>query len=958
MKTLYLIDGYAQFFRAYHAIRTPMSSPVTGEPTNMTYGFVGMLLKLLRNDGAHLSDGGEVTHIAVALDVSGDRGTFRTGLYPEYKANRDAPPEDLKPQVERTLGILEAIGVPVIGSEGFEADDVIATLASTYSERHPDVRVRIISKDKDLKQLLGEGRPATEMYDLHKDELITEKDLMEDLGIRPGQVIDLLTLMGDTSDNIPGVDGVGIKTAAKLLVEYGDLDSIVEAAESGAIKGKRGENILAAREWLPLSKELVTLRHDVPIDLDLDLADVGKLDLAKLLPVCKELGFNRYQDDVKAMVDAGAKAKGAGASFGSLFEQAEESVREAEGEYVTVTTREGLEGMLEEIKEAELIAVDTETTDLRPVWARLCGISVSDRAGRGWYVPCACPEDESCLDVGTVVSALKPVLEDGSVAKVGHNLKYDMIVLERHGISLRGHQARDHGDVVGCGDSMIQSFVLDSSRPSHSMDNLALALLGRTNIPIKELIGTGKSQRTFDKVPLKQAGPYAAEDADVTLQLARLLGADLVKDPGLMALYRDVEMPLVDVLARMERAGVVVDRAELGRQEARLQARIDALVEEINAIAMETIGRTFDLNSPKQLSQALFNAVDDEMEGLGLKPVKRTKTGYSTDAEVLEKLAQDDSIETTIPTLILEYRQLTKLVSTYLKALADEINPETGRIHAGFHQAVASTGRLSSSDPNLQNIPIRTDIGREIRRAFVAPEGRVLVTADYSQIELRVLAHLSEDPALMEAFHAGEDIHRAVAAQIHGVALDEVTGEQRSGAKMVNFGIVYGITAFGLARRLGVSNTEAAGIIDGYKAKFVNIASFLDECIEQAKSKGYVETMLGRRRAIEEIDARNPMRRALAERLAINSVVQGSAADLIKVAMIDLYGDLTGAREGDALFGSEMILQIHDELVFESPEGSGEAAKGRIVERMEGAMELKVPLKVDAHVATNWYEGK
>jgi DNA polymerase-1 len=958
MKTLYLIDGYAQFFRAYHAIRTPMSSPVTGEPTNMTYGFVGMLLKLLRNDGAHLKDGGEVTHIAVALDVSGDRGTFRSGLYPAYKANRDAPPEDLKPQVERTLKLLEAIGVPVIGSEGFEADDVIATLASTYSDKHPDVRVRIISKDKDLKQLLGEGDPATEMYDLHKDELITESDLMEELGIRPDQVIDLLTLMGDTSDNIPGVDGIGIKTAAKLLVEYGDLDSIVKAAEEGGIKGKRRENILAAREWLGLSKELVTLRHDVPIDLDLDVADVGKLDLAKLLPLCKELGFNRYQDDVKAMVDAGAKAEGKSAAFGSLFEQAEESVREAEGDYVTVTTREGLEGMLKEIKGAPLLAVDTETTDLRPVWAKLCGISVSDKAGRGWYVPCLCNEDDSCLDLGTVVSALKPILEDGSVAKVGHNLKYDMIVLERHGITLRGHQLSDGDDVVGRGDSMIQSFVLDSTRSSHSMDNLALALLGRTNIPIKELIGTGKSQRTFDQVPLKQAGPYAGEDADVTLQLARLMGADLMKDSKLMALYRTVEMPLVDVLARMERAGVVVDKAELGRQEQRLQARIDELVEEINGIAMETIGRTFDLNSPKQLSQALFNAVDDEMEGLGLRPVKKTKTGFSTDAEVLEKLAQDESVETEIPTLILEYRQLSKLVSTYLKALADEINPETGRIHAGFHQAVASTGRLSSSDPNLQNIPIRTDIGREIRRAFVAPEGRVLVTADYSQIELRVLAHLSEDPALMDAFHAGEDIHRAVAAQIHGVPLDEVTGEQRSGAKMVNFGIVYGITAFGLARRLGVSNTEAAGIIEGYKAKFVNIARFLDQCVEEAKSKGYVETMLGRRRAIEEIEARNPMRRALAERLAINSVVQGSAADLIKVAMIDLYGDLVEAKDGDALHGSEMILQIHDELVFESPAALGESAKGRIVARMEGAMELKVPLKVDAHVATNWYDGK
>ncbi len=961
MKTLYLIDGFAQFFRAYHAIRTPMSSPVTGEPTNMTYGFVGMLLKLLRNDGKHLKDDGAVSYLAVALDVGGDKGTFRSELYPEYKANRDEPPEDLRPQVDRALALLEEIGVPVIGCAGYEADDILATIATDFSSKHPDIRVRIISKDKDLKQLLGEGAPPTEMYDLHKDELITEADLMEELGLRPEQVIDLLTLMGDTSDNIPGVMGIGIKTAAKLLVEHGDLDSILAAADEGTIKGKRRENLIASKDHLPLSKDLVTLRHDVPIVLDLNDAAVESIALDKLIPICKELGFNRYQDDLKKMIVGEEDAKdtkskkAAAPAFGSLFDQAEDATA-AQGEYITVRTKKDLNAMLKAFKGAPLLAVDTETTHIRPMRAKIAGISISHKEGVGYYIPCLAPEGEKHLDTETVIESLKPILEDASIAKVGHNLKYDLTVFRNAGIELRGHQpTKTHPDA---GDTMVASFILDASRSSHSMDNLALALLNRTNISIKDLIGTGKNQRTFDQVPLDQAGPYAAEDADVTLQLDHVLYKDLAKEPSLVKLYQELEMPLVDVLATLERNGVIVDRDELGRQEARLQSRIDELIEEINTHAKESIGYTFDLNSPKQLSAALFNKEDDEPEGLGIKPIKKTKTGYSTDAEVLEKLAADPEIETPIPTLILEYRQLTKLVSTYLKALADEIHPETGRIHASFHQTVASTGRLSSSDPNLQNIPIRSDIGREIRKAFVAPKNHQLITADYSQIELRILAHLSEDPALIAAFEAGEDIHQAVAAQINDIPLDEVTKEQRSGAKMVNFGIVYGVTPWGLARRLKVSNAEATQIIDDYKAKFANITSFLDECVAFAKSHGYVETMMGRRRPIHEIDARNPQRRALAERVAINSVVQGSAADLIKIAMIDLHRDITSTKSGSDLDGTKMILQIHDELVFEVPDACVDAVMPIVTKRMESAMDLKVPLKVDAQVSKDWFGGK
>lgn len=968
MKTLYLIDGYAQFFRAYHAIRTPMTSPVTGEPTNMNYGFVGMLLKLLRNDGMHLLDEGRAEYVAVALDVGGDQGTFRSQLYPEYKANRDAPPEDLFPQVERAIEMLGDIGVPVIGCEGFEADDVLATIATDFSSKHPDIRVRIISKDKDLKQLLGEGIPPTEMYDVHKDQLITEADLMEELGIRPDQMIDLLALMGDTADNIPGVPGIGIKTAAKLLVEFDSLDGVISAAKAGTIKGKRRENILASVDALPLSKELVTLRHDVPIELDLTKARSEDLDLDKLIGWCKEFGFNRYQDDIKRMIAGESdeqpaptyKEKPKAPEPIGLFNQPDDAddtpCVEVDGEYTIVRTKDELDALVEQLRNAPIIAIDTETTNIRPMWAELVGVSVSIEPGKGYYIPTLSPEPSSHLDTQTVVDALRPVLEDESVAKVGQNIKYDLLIFKNAGIELRGFVPEDNASAAG--DTMIASYVLDASRSSHSMDNLALAFLDRTNLSIKDLIGTGKKQKRFDEVALELAGPYAAEDADVTLQLNEKLSPMIHQEATLEKLYREVEMPLVEVLAALEYNGVLVSKDELNNQEVRLQKRIDELVETINAEAISTIARTFDLNSPKQLSAALFNSPDDDIEGLGIKPIKKTKTGFSTNAEVLEKLALDPEVTTSIPSQILEYRKLSKLVSTYLKALVDDIHPDTRRIHASFNQTVAATGRLSSSDPNLQNIPIRSEIGREIRKAFVAPPDHMLISADYSQIELRILAHLSDDPALIAAFLAGEDIHRAVAAQINNVPLDQVTKEQRSGAKMVNFGIVYGVTPWGLARRLDVSNSEASEIIDNYKAKFANITSFLDECVAFAREHGYVETMLGRRRPIKDIDDRNPQRKALAERMAINSVVQGSAADLIKLAMIDLHGRIKASDNSSPLHNTKMILQIHDELVFETPTALADDARAMIVDRMESAMELKVPLIADANVSSDWFGGK
>ncbi|MBK7404667.1 MAG: DNA polymerase I [Phycisphaerales bacterium] len=981
MKTLYLIDGYAQFFRAYHAIRTPMTSPVTKEPTNMTFGFVGMLLKLLRGEGKME---GPPDYVACVIDVGGDHGTFRSQLYPEYKATRDEPPEDLMPQVERALSLLRAIGVPVIGAEGFEADDVIATLASTYSAKHPDVRVRIISKDKDLKQLLGEGEPPTEMYDIHTDELITAASLKADTGLEPRQVIDMLALMGDTVDNVPGVPGIGPKTAAQLVAEFGSIEAVVaevmedRPAKEWKIKGKRRESIKAAAEAgvLELSRKLVALRHDAPAELDLSQAATSVFRLGELAPILKELGFNRYQDELRLLM--GEEVRGvehmptpgeaketrprqsipndSGGLFGHLDESASEVTR-AEGDYRCVRTRTELDELVAELRGARAFAIDTETTSLRPMRADLCGLSLSTRPGTGWYVPVRSPEPESHLDEPTVLAALRPLLEDASVPKLGHNLKYDMLVLRRAGVELRGHLAE------GGGDSMIASFLIDASRSSHSMDALALALLNRHNISITELIGSGKNQRTFDTAPLDRATEYAAEDADVTLQLARKMLPQL-RAMKLDPLFYELEMPVVDVLAELEWNGIRVDPKELEHQRGRLEKRIAELRTEIADHAMGAIGREFDPDSPRQLASALFNKTDAAEPGLGLRVIKRGKTGPSTDAEVLEKLEQDASVETPIPRLILEYRQLTKLVNTYLVNLREEIEPSTGRIHASFNQTVAVTGRLSSSDPNLQNIPIRTEIGRDIRKAFIAEPGHVLVTADYSQIELRLLAHLSRDPALIQAFLEGQDIHAAVAAQIHGIPIDQVTREQRGGAKMVNFGIVYGITAFGLARRLGIANSEAGEIIDGYKRRFAGITTFLEECIAQAKRLGYVETMMKRRRPIPEIEARDPTRRALAERTAINSVVQGSAADLIKIAMVDLHrrlsphaAHLRGGKPPE-IDGVRMLLQIHDELVFEAPKPLGDRVRDLVVERMQQAMTLDVPLVADAAISENWHEAK
>ena len=616
------------------------------------------------------------------------------------------------------------------------------------------------------------------------------------------------------------------------------------------------------------------------------------------------------------------------------------------GTYRCAKTAADLKELVAELKSAEWIAVDTETTGLSPILADLCGLSFSTKEGTGWYVPVRSPEPETHLDEAAVLKALRPILEDAKKPKCGHNLKFDLMVLRKAGVTPRGLDF----------DSMVSSYLIDAARSSHSLDALALALLGHTNISIKELLGSGSSQKTFASVPLPLATDYAAEDADVALRLKNAMDAQL-DELGLRKLFQTLEMPLVTVLAELEWNGILVDPAELDRQRERLAKQIVELKDKIDVASMETIGRTFNPDSPKQLAGALFNKRDAGDPGLGLKVVKKTPKGEpSTDVEVLEKLAEDTTITTPIPALIVEYRTVTKLVSTYLVALKEAINPVTKRIHASFNQTVAVTGRLASSDPNLQNIPIRTDVGREIRRAFISPPGRTLVSADYSQIELRLLAHLSRDPALIEAFHQGIDIHTAVAAQVNNVKPEEVTKAQRSGAKMVNFGIVYGVTPFGLARRLGVPTAEAEAIITGYKKRFAGITTFLQECIDHAQQHGYVETMLKRRRNLPDIHSNVPSRRSFAERNAINSVVQGSAADLIKLAMVDLHALFTGPKP--PIPNVRMLLQIHDELVFEADESTAEDARKIIVDRMEKAMTLSVPLKADSSIAANWFDGK
>ena len=967
----YVVDGHAQFFRAYYAIRGGMTSPTTNEPTHMVYGYVGMMLRLLREQ--------RPTSLALVIDAAGDQRTFRSQIYAQYKANRTPPPLDFHGQVQRCLEFTKLLGVPVFAIEQVEADDVIATIARRVQRENSSMRMRIVSRDKDLSQLVD---AQTTLFDPQTGIDLGPEQIFETKGVRADQVADMLALMGDTSDNIPGVAGIGPKTAAQLITTYGSIDGLL--ANLDALTPKRRDAIVAAQDTLALARKLVALKEDCQIDFSYDAArlDLNRANVPAILALLGVLGFGRLRGEVETLltgkssipaVDTRTPAQttpraitpapkvarrtsaddAADAPLFAALIDAEQSIT-TEGaaialshpvhsaEYTLARTAAEIQAVIVDARAASAkgmrIAFDTETDSLNKVVARLCGVSLSWRKGQGVYIPTRSPDPSTHCSTTEALDLLRSLFEDATVGKVAHNAKFDIQVLRRHGVVVRG--------LVG--DSMVASYVVDSTRMSHSLDSLAQSQLEYTCVPIKDLIGSGDFQRTFDQVPIALAAPYASEDADIALRLDQIL-TDRIDADGLGALYRNIEVPLIDVLAELEFNGILVDAPELEKQCLRLSATTEEFRNSIIALAPHA----FNPDSPKQLAAVLFNAPTAQPPGLGLKASKKVQGGPSTGIEVLERLAGDPTVESELPTQMIEYRRLKKLVGTYLEALRHAIEPATGRIHASFHQTGTATGRLSSSDPNMQNIPIRTQVGRDIRRAFVAPPQYELLACDYSQIELRVLAHLANDPAMIAAFQAGIDIHTAVAAEVNGIDPSQVTDQQRSGAKMVNFGIIYGITPWGLARRLGAGTTpsRAREIIDGYRQRFSRIDAFLIQCVEEAKSQGFVTTLYGRRRAVPQVQSPNAGERSLGERMAINTVVQGTAADLIKIAMVNIHKELQTTFPN-----VRMLLQIHDELLFEVPSSELSAVQPWIVKHMESAANLRVPLRVESSNGVNWFD--
>ncbi|MCC6749490.1 MAG: DNA polymerase I [Deltaproteobacteria bacterium] len=880
--TLYLVDAPGFVFRAYHAL-PPLTSS-RGTPTGAVLGFANMLIRLLED---HHPD-----FLAAVFDTGAP--SFRADLYPEYKAHRPPMPEDLVPQFPLVDRLLDALNVRRLAVPGFEADDVIATL--TARGRALGLEVVIVSSDKDLMQLAGDG---VRLLDTMKDRRYGPEEVKEKFGVLPEQLGDWLALVGDASDNVPGVPGVGPKTATKLLEEFGDLERLLAGAER--VKGKRlqatlGENADRAR----MARQLVALRGDCPLEVELEDLRRRAPDAQALQTLLAELELTRLQTRLAAPATSLDRSL-----------------------YRTTTTRDGLDEVLRAIRAAGRVAVDLETTSLDAIRARIVGVSVCWGAGCAAYIPTghrylgAPPQ----LAEAEVLAQLGPLLSDPAFPKFGQNHKYDWLVLKRAGVEMSG---------VTC-DPMLASYVLDPSRQSHGLDELAQAHLGHRMITFKEVAGP---RGDFSAVEVPAATAYAAEDAEATFLLAERLGAEVDADPELRRLLHEVELPLTAVLARMELTGCAV---ELPRLKT-LGEQVDRKARELEATVRGHAGWDVNVNSPKQLQKLLF-------EQLGLSAGRKTKTGYSTDAEVLAELA----LEHPVAALIDEYRTLTKLKSTYIDALASLVNPETHRVHTSYNQAVAATGRLSSSDPNLQNIPVRTELGREIRRAFVAPPGKVLLTADYSQIELRVLAHLSEDPLLTDAFRRGQDVHLRTAEEVFGVRAEEVTDAHRRVAKAVNFGVIYGQSDFGLARQLGIPREEARRYIEGYFARYAGVRAFMERTIEEARRTKVVRTLLGRRRPLPDIDAARPAVRQYAERVARNTPVQGTAADLMKLAMLKV-----DRRLRDERVAAEMILTVHDELVLEVEQAELGRAAALLREAMTDVMTLAVPLVVDLGWGTNW----
>jgi DNA polymerase-1 len=872
-------------------------------------------------------------YLAFVADAPGR--TFRDDLYAEYKANRQAMPDDLLAQVEPMLAIVAALGFPILRVEGVEADDVIGTLARRASA--DGIEVTISTGDKDFAQLVV---PGIELVNTMTNTRLDTAAVIEKFGVRPDQIVDYLALMGDSVDNIPGVEKCGPKTAAKWLAEYGSLDAVIANADK--VGGKIGENLRKALPQLPLSRELATIRTDLSLAAGPRELHLRERDVDTLRTLYRRYEFNAALKELDAGGEPSARAA-PDLPAAELPQRREFGVRgispapapsadpelAGPGRYDLVTSEAQLDAWLARLAAAELIAFDSETDSLDPMQARVVGVSVAVSPREAAYIPLAhdYPGAPAQLDAAYVLARLKPLLEDPARPKLGQHAKYDINVLSTHGIGVQGVAH----------DTMLESYVLNSTASRHDMDTLAKRHLGYDTVPYEQVTGRGAKQIPFSQVDLDTACRYAAEDADVTLRLHRALWPRLEAEPGLRAVYETIEMPLVPVLARMEQRGVLIDTAALKRQSHELAKRMHALNEQAHAIA----GRSFSLDSPKQLQAILF----DELK---LPALMKTPGGQpSTNEEALEAIADQHEL----PRLILDYRGLAKLRSTYTEKLADNVNPRTGRVHTSYNQATAATGRLSSVEPNLQNIPIRTEEGRRIRQAFVAPEGWKVVAADYSQIELRIMAHLSGDPGLAAAFHGNQDVHRATAAEVFGLPLDQVDSNQRRAAKAINFGLMYGMSAFGLARQLGVGRGEAQDYMARYFSRYPGVRDFMERVREQAHRDGYVETVFGRRLYLDYIHSRNAAQRAGAERAAINAPMQGTAADIIKRAMITVDAWLLG-REDSA----RMLMQVHDELVFEVRADAVDDIVAGVRERMAGAAELDVPLVVDVGVGVNWDE--
>lgn len=893
---LYLIDGSSYIFRAYYAIRGLTTSK--GFPTNAVYGFASMLFKFLKDY--------KPAYLGIVFDAKGD--TFRNEMYPLYKANRGAPPDDLVPQFSKIFEVVDAFNIPQFMMEGYEADDIMGTIARDYEKRGMDVV--LVTGDKDFCQLVSE---KVKLLDTMKNKETFVPDVIEKYGVPPERVIDVFALMGDQVDNIPGVKGIGEKTAIGLIKTFGSLDNLLQNLDDVAerqrklIREKQGDALL--------SKELVTIKTDIDVDMGLEKFKYEGFDKGKLRALFEELEFKNL---LRELGDGGSAAA-----------KADENRIVPYDNYSLVLTEEGLHRAIERVKETGEVSIDLETTSTDPMLAEIVGIALCPAPHEAYYVPVA---HRSLADSSTrqlalpfVLEKLKPLIEDKGLRKIGQNLKYELVLLEMYGLKLTGISF----------DTIIAAHMLDSSRISYSLDELCRLYLGHRMISYRDVTGTGKSKINFEEVELEAAKVYSCEDADVAMLLAKKLAREL-EEINLIRVYRDIELKFIEVLARIEINGMKIDASRLKE----LSKEFDTGLKEIEKTIYEEVGYEFNLNSPIQLRQVLF-------ETLRLPQKKLTKTGESsTDVEVLTDLSKFHAV----PEKVLEHRTLSKLKSTYVDALPKLINPRTGRLHTSFNPVGSSTGRLSSSEPNLQNIPIKTAQGRRIREAFIPEEGYIMLSADYSQIELRLLAHFSEDESLVEAFMTGSDIHNRTASEIFGVTEDLVTPEMRRLSKNINFGIIYGISAFGLAKQLGTSVSIAKSYIDEYFKRYSKVKEYIQKSIDDARSKGYAETILGRRRPIPELNSDDRNRKGFGERTAMNTPIQGSAADIINIAMIRIQEKLSSD------YRTRMILQVHDELLFEVPEDELEVISRIVKDEMEGAWKLRVPIKVEIGTGKNWAE--